>query len=233
MIEVFDFEQGSPDWREARRGLPTASEFKTLIRTKGRGEGGESVTRKKYLYRLAAEIVTGEIVETYSNEHMDRGNDMEAEARSYYALISSEPVTRVGFLRDKEKGAGCSPDSLVGDKGLLEIKTALPDIVIAHMLKGEFPPEHKAQTQGNLWISEREWIDLEIYWPTLPRPFEKRATRDEDYIRDLAASVAQFNEELEQTVERVRRYGQPTGEVLKAQFRKSLANEPLPSLMGG
>lgn len=224
MIQVFDYDQYSPDWWACRRGIPTASEFKTLLRTKGRGEDGTSVTRKKYLYRLAGEIITGEAAETYSNAHMERGKEMEAEARDYYAFLSDDPVTQVGFVRDDDKGAGCSPDSFVGDVGVLEIKTALPDILIDHILKGEFPPEHKAQTQGALWVSDREWVDIIIFWRGMT-PFVKRAHRDETYIKDLASAVAGFNVELGVIVERIRRYGASDGSssgALKQALRQSL-----------
>jgi len=85
-------------------------------------------------------------------------------------------------------------------------ETALPHILIALILKGEFPPEHKAQVQGQLWIAKREWVDLEIYWPSLP-PFIKRAWRDETYIANLAAAITRFNEELEGIVAWVKAYG--------------------------
>jgi hypothetical protein len=114
-----------------------------------------------------------------------------------------EPV-QIGFIRNGQKG--CSPDSLVNDRGLLEIKTALPHILIDHILNDRFPPEHRAQVQGQLWIAEREYNDLMIYWPGLP-PFIKRTARDEKFITKLSRAVAQFNEEIEAVVERIRSYG--------------------------
>jgi hypothetical protein len=214
---VHDMEQGSPEWFAARAGLPTASEFHTVL-AKGK-DGGASVTRKKYLYQLAGEIVTGAVAEGYTNAHMERGKTMEAEARDLYDFLTNGPIERVGFMSDAEKGAGCSPDSLVGDTGLLEIKTKLPALAIEAMLRGDFPPEHKAQCQGALWISDRIWIDLAIYWPGLPL-IRYRAYRDEDYVRSLAKAVKAFNDELAEIVERVRRYGQPS--TLKADLSQSL-----------
>lgn len=195
MIQVHDFDQGTPEWYEARRGLPTASEFATVLAK------GEGKTRKTYLLKLAGEILTEELAETYSNVHMERGKVMEDDARDLYAFLSDDPLTRVGFISNGPKG--CSPDALVGDAGILEIKTALPHILLGHLLRGEFPAEHRAQTQGALWVCEREWVDLAIYWPKLPL-FVKRAYRDEDYIKNLAAEVDRFNAELADTVERVR-----------------------------
>lgn len=204
MIELFDCEQSTPEWYAARMGIPTASEFAVVMRDKGRGSDGKSETRRKYLYRLAAEIVTGEPCETYSNYHMDRGKAVEPEARSLYAFLCDEPLQQVGFIRNGRKGA--SPDSLVGDRGGLEIKTKLPDLMVETLLKDEFPNEFMAQVQGNMWVAEREWWDLCVYWPKLPL-FAKRVPRDEAYIAKISAAVDKFNAELAEVVEKVRRYG--------------------------
>jgi predicted phage-related endonuclease len=89
---------------------------------------------------------------------------------------------------------------------MLEIKTKLPHLLIDCLLKDNFPPEHRAQCQGALWVAEREWIDIAVYWPGLPL-FVKRAHRDEEYINQIASAVAQFNEELAEIVAKVRNYG--------------------------
>lgn len=195
-------EQGTPDWFRARMGIPTASEFSTLM-AKGR-DGGESKTRKTYMLKLAGEIITGEPMENYTNAHMERGKIMEAEARDFYAFTADSEPQRVGFIKNDFKG--CSPDSLIGTNGMLEIKTALPHILGELILKDDFPPEHKAQCQGALWVAEREWIDLIVYWPGMPR-FVKRAHRDDAYIATLARAVEAFNVELAMTVNKLRSYG--------------------------
>lgn len=91
---------------------------------------------------------------------------------------------------------------------MLEIKTALPHILIDHLLNDEFPPEHKAQTQGQLWVAERAWIDLICYWPGLP-PFVHRSYRDAPYIQKLSAAVDQFNDELAVIIDKVKAFAQP------------------------
>jgi hypothetical protein len=136
---------------------------------------------------------------------MQRGHEMEDEARKFYAFMSDNEPKHVGFIRNGAKGG--SPDSLVGDNGLLEIKTAAPHVLIEYIEKDKFPSEHVAQCQGNLWVSEREWLDIAIYFTGMPF-FSKRITRDEVYIANLSRAVDQFNEELEELVERVRCYGQ-------------------------
>lgn len=198
-MKIIDCEQGSPEWFSARAGIPTASEFHTVM-AKGKG-GGESVTRKTYLLKLAGEIITGEPMESFTNAHMERGKAMEDEARDLYSFMTDSDPLRVGFVTNGK--AGASPDSLIGDRGGLEIKTKLPHLLIDLLLKGEMPPEHKAQVQGCMWIAEREWWDFAAYWPKLPL-FTKRIIRDDTYIRSIADAVDQFNDELDATVARLR-----------------------------
>lgn len=202
-MRVVDCIQGEPEWFEARRGIPTMSNAATIL-AKGKS-GGDSLTRRRYMLRLAGERLTGDVSEQYSNADLIRGQEMEPEARSAYAFINDIEPELVGFCLADDKAKGCSPDALIGTPGLLEIKTALPHILIDKILKNEFPAEHVAQCQGNLWITEREWIDLCIYWPKLPL-FIKRAWRDEKYISTLAKAVDRFNEELAQAVEMVQGY---------------------------
>lgn len=203
MLEIINCTQGSPEWFKARLGIPTASEFASVM-TKGRA-GAESRTRLSYLYKLAGERLTGEVMDTVTTLHMERGKLMEEEAQSAYRFVSGLDCEAVGFLRRGR--AGASPDALIGADGLLEIKTKLPHLLIEALLKGEFPPEHKAQCQGQLWIAERAWIDLAVYWPGLPI-FIVRAERDEDYIRELAETIEVFNDELDRVVARVAACGQ-------------------------
>lgn len=200
-MNILTCEQGSEEWFRARMGMPTASEFATVMAS-GKG-GGESKTRRTYMLKLAGEILTGEPMENYTNGHMERGKIMEDEARDFYSFMTDAEPQRVGFIVNGRKG--CSPDSLIGDKGMLEIKTALPHILIDRLLRDEFPPEHKAQCQGQLWVAEREWIDIAVYWPKLPL-FVKRAFRDEDYIAKLTVAVSEFNDELAETVDRIQRH---------------------------
>ena len=202
MMEVFTCEQNSPEWHLARMGIPTASMFATVL-ARGK-DGGASVTRRSYLLKLAGEIITGEPMQGYSNADMERGHVMEPEARSWYEFVTDAPLTRVGFIRNGAKGA--SPDSFVGDKGVLEIKTAAPHILAELLLKDQFPPEHMAQAQGNLWVSEREELDLVVYWPSMPK-LSKRLYRDPAYIAKLADAVDHFNDELAEVVEKIRQRG--------------------------
>lgn len=196
---VYTCEQNSPEWFAARLGIPTASEFDT-VQAQGRTKGSESVTRRKYLLTLAGEILTGERAPGWEgNQHTERGHAMEGEARDLYAMVQGVEPQQVGFLRRGRVGA--SPDSLVGNDGLLEIKTKLPHLQLDLLDRDRLPPEHVAQVQGQLWVSGRAWCDFVSYWPGLP-PFIKRVPRDEEYIAALAQSVDAFLAELDSWVAR-------------------------------
>lgn len=197
-IVISDCDQNSLDWYKLRCGIPTASMFSAILAK------GEGKTRRSYLNKLAAEIITGEPLEMFTSAAMERGHVMEPDARNLYAFVADIEPQRVGFVRNGPKG--CSPDSLLGQDGILEIKTQRGDLLIDTLLKDEFPREHIAQCQGALWVTERAWLDIAVYWPGLPL-FIKRATRDEKYIATLTSEVDRFVDELNETVEKIRRYG--------------------------
>jgi hypothetical protein len=197
-MEIFDVEQNSDEWLRARMGIPTASCFSQILAK------GEGKTRRSYMLKLAGEIITGEPMEGFSNEHTERGHVLEPEARDLYAFSTGAQLRRVGFI--KSGRVGCSPDSLIGEDGGLEVKTKLPHLLIELILKNEFPSEHKAQVQGTLWITKREWWDLVVYWRGIPL-FVKRAYRDEGYIGNLQGAVNAFNEELDSVVKTIRAHG--------------------------
>lgn len=201
-MEIFgDIVQGTPDWLRVRCGLPTASEFAKVAAKKG-PRGGTShkeyVGRTKYMHRLAGEILTGEPEETYSNHHMERGHEREDEARNLYAFLRDVEPVQVGFIRNGN--CGCSPDSLLGDDGLLEIKDAIPSVQVARLVAGTLPAEHKAQVYGQLMVTGRAWCDFMSHSRGLP-PLIIRVERDEEYIAELREAVDQFVAELDRLVE--------------------------------
>lgn len=197
MMQVHNMPQGTPEWFAVRQGIPTASRFKDVM-AKGKG-----LTRASYMRQLAGEVVTGEPMDTYKNLDMERGHTMEPDARALYAFISDTAPEAVGFITNGNKGG--SPDSLIGTNGLLEIKTNKPAVLIEYLNADEFPSEYKAQCQGNLWVTEREWIDIICYWPKMPS-LVKRAYRDEHFIKQMADEIDLFNEDLAAMVASIRNY---------------------------
>lgn len=192
-IIIVDCEQNDPAWFAARMGIPTASNFAKVLAK------GEGKTRRRYLLDLAAERITGDHGESYSNEHMERGHALEDEARQLYAFQCDADPQRVGFIRNDSVRAGASPDSLLDADGVLEIKTKLGALQIEVLEQNRLPPEHVAQVQGQLWVSGRQWCDFVSYWPKLPL-FVKRVERADAYIATLAQAVADFNGELDAIV---------------------------------
>lgn len=193
MIEVFNCEQGTPEWYACRAGIPTASEFATVL-MQGQKKGEPSKTRRKYMLTLIGERLTGQPSEGYVNGHMLRGKEHEPAARQLYRAMNYDLKTeQVGFIRNGDKG--CSPDLFVGDSGMAEFKSNQPHILLEMHLADEVPKEHECQLQGNLWVAEREWIDFMSYWPGLD-PFVKRVYRDEKAIKSIALGVEIFNNEL-------------------------------------
>jgi len=193
-------EQGTAEWFEVRRGVVTASEFATVM-AKGRGNA-PSKTRQTYMYKLVGEAITGEVVDSYTNAHMERGKIMEEEARLFYELNTGNDVEPCGFIKFGHF-IGYSPDGLVGKEGLVEIKTKLPHLQIAVLLEDKVPPEHMPQLQGGLWVSGRDWIDFVSYWPKLP-VFIKRVYRDEEYIKNLDKEVVKFLKEMRSVMEKIK-----------------------------
>ncbi|WP_246801065.1 lambda exonuclease family protein [Bradyrhizobium genosp. L] len=204
-LQIMACEQNTADWQRARMGIATSSSFDAVL-TPGKTKT-EQKTRRTYLLKLAGEVLTGQPMEMVTTRDMERGHLLEPEARDLYMLQTGEMPERVGFLRRDR--VGCSPDSLIGDNGGLEIKTKAPHLLIDVILKDEFPEEHKAQVQGALWITGRDWWDIAVYWPGIPL-FVKRTFRDEAYIKTLAAEVDRFNADLDEVVALMRQRGDAT-----------------------
>jgi len=172
----------------------------------GRG-GGESKTRHTYLLKLACEQFTGDPQEAFSNGDTERGHYYESDARERYVMRTDADCRESGFILNRDGTAGGSPDSLIGDDGILEIKTKRAHL-LAELLLGNMKTleDHKAQCQGLLWVAEREWCDLCVYWPKMPL-FVHRWYRDEAYIARIAEGVAQLREDMDTVVASLRRSG--------------------------
>lgn len=209
-FEIVDCVQGTDEWLQARLGLVTASHFNDVLAC-GREDGtsASSLTRASYMRRLAGEIITGIPAETYQSAAMRRGNEMEVEAAEEYARLSFGKVTKVGFVRRKLPSGtyvGCSPDLLVDDDGAAEIKTLKPELLIDLTLRGTAPAEHRAQCQGTLWVTGRQWIDLKIFYRGMPG-LRFRMTRNEPYIEEIRKAVETFEYQLRQLVKQIRSMG--------------------------
>lgn len=210
VLEVFDdIEQGTPQWFDLRLGIPTASNFGKVLAQ------GEGKVRSKLLRQLAGERLTGRPAEAYRNAAMDRGNAMEQGIRDGFEFSEAVAVRQIGFVRRTiARGEfppliiGCSPDSLLGDDGVLEIKSMIPDLMIELRESGKpFPPEHMAQCQGALWVTGRKRGVLVIGYEGMPYSLKYPFTRNDAYLADLARAVETFDYELRRLVERELAFG--------------------------
>lgn len=199
-MEILDCIQGSPDWVKARLGMVTASKFSDVM-SKGAGK-----TRKDYMLDLATEIMEGTQTVGYFDKNMEAGQDKETQAREYYQLISGCTVKEVGFIKMNDI-VGASPDGMIGEDGLLEIKCPLGKTHTRYILEDRIPTAYKAQIQGQLYVTERRWCDFLSYRPeNKQRPhFIKRVYRDEAYIKDMSIQVIMFVAELKKLIETLTR----------------------------
>lgn len=159
-IEIYhELQQGTPEWHEARRGIITASEIGRLI-TKG-GKLSDKKESRGLIAEKAAQRLTGYIDETPNTSAMQRGHDDEAEARDIYSGRVA-PVTEVGFITRQFDGVqlGYSPDGLVGDDGLIEVKSRLQKFQMRTLAAAAMPDDYKAQVQAGMMISGRPWCDF-------------------------------------------------------------------------
>lgn len=197
-MKIHQCEQGTTKWLELRAGIPTASEFDKIITPK---KGNLSDSFERYLHELLAERIMGRPRVGAVTMWMARGTELESRARAFYEFTRDVTVDQCGFITNDEQTIGASPDGLVGDEGLVEIKCPSEHIHVAYLLsqKGSsVDMEYRVQTQGQLWISGRKWVDIISYHPEMPEALF-RIERDEEFIGKLADAVTKFSKVLEAT----------------------------------
>lgn len=214
IVEEFDVEQRSEEWYELRRGALTSSKFATIMASPQDPEGIGS--RKKLLYRLAGEQLTGVVAETYTSKAMERGIEMEPAARAFYRRTRFAEMREIGFVRrtihnefSEPLVVGCSPDGFVDPDGVLQIKTMIPELLIPIAEKGArgFPSEHRAQCQGELWVTGRAWNDLMIFYEGMPVAPTFRLERDESYIKTIKDACEVFAYDLRELMKKLKSMG--------------------------
>lgn len=190
---VHNCEQGSPEWHEVRMGIPTASEFDKLLTPTGK----PSASIKGLVYKKLAETFTGKPADGFEgNAHTERGKELEPDAIAFYEMQNGLDTVRVGFVTDDARTMGCSPDCLVGEEGLLEIKCPAPSTHVEYMLNG-LDKGYYPQIQGQLLVTGRKWVDWMSYHPEMP-PVIIRVERDNEYLASLSAALATFTRTMEE-----------------------------------
>ena len=191
-MKIHDCEQGSAKWLALRAGIPTASQFNKILTPTGK----PSKSAEPYMHALMAERMLGEPLISHVSWYMERGSVMESEARQYYEFQRDMEVKQVGLITNDAGSAGASPDGLVGEDGSLEIKCPSAEVHVGYLLFKPADRKYYPQIQGQLWISEREWVDVLSYYPGLPHALT-RVERDEPYIKLLSAAVLALSDTLE------------------------------------
>jgi exodeoxyribonuclease (lambda-induced) len=184
--------------------MPTASEFGNIVTPGGKLSEGS----RTYLYRLLSERILGYPEVQVTTALMDRGSAMEETAVADYEFLMEVETQKCGIFTDDLKRYGASPDRLVGDVGLMEIKCPASGGKHMSYLLGDAGVDktYKPQVQGQLWICQREWVDSKSYFPGLPDA-TVRAYRDDAYIALLEKSVMEFVEVLDAATEKLRADG--------------------------
>jgi putative phage-type endonuclease len=188
-----DIIQGSDEWKALRLGKVTASRVSDVI---ARTKTGYGASRANYMAQLIAERLTGTAAESYTNAAMQHGTETEPEARSAYEFYQGVTVKEVAFVpHPKIDQAGCSPDGLVGDDGLTEIKCPNTATHLETLLGQAVPSKYDAQMQFQMACTGRKWCDFVSYDPRMPenmRLFIKRVPRDDKRIAELESEIAAF-----------------------------------------
>jgi hypothetical protein len=218
-------EQRTLLWKQARAGCATGSRFGDIIK-KPRSGNTELAARRDYRLQLMSERLTGAPYDNFKAKEVEWGVENEPLARLAYEKTYGILVEEVGFQPHEEiEWCGVSPDGLVGEDGMIEIKCPYnPGVHLNTILMGSaalakallnleiagneepIPPEHIPQVQGNLWVLKREWCDFISFDPRYPEHLQLyvyRVHRDEAYIKNLEVEVRKFLAEVEDAVGRL------------------------------
>ena len=204
-MQILTMEQGSPEWFSARRGLVTSSRFSDVM---ANGRGNEpSKTRLSYLKELACERITGCVQDSYSNAWMQRGTELEPQARAMIELDRGFNVVQVGFIKMNDD-VGSSTDSLIGDDAVLEIKCPKHTTHLDYLIDRDLLyTEYKTQVQGELFVTGRKKAYLCSFHPDFPAGKDLivlEIERDDVFIKALETEIFTFVHELKKLVKQIK-----------------------------
>jgi putative phage-type endonuclease len=212
-MKVIDCIQGTPEWHEARCGRVTASRIADVM---ARTKTGYGAARANYMAELIAERLTGTVAESYTSAAMQRGSELEAEAINAYEFMQDVDVVSVGFvIAPGLEMAGASPDGLVGDEGLVEVKCPNTSTHIDTLLTGKIPQKYVDQMQWQMYCTYREWCDFVSYDPRLPQDLSlwiKRVKCDDKRVSELIEGVTEFLSDLDEKLAKLQALRAPETE---------------------
>ena len=198
-MKIYNFEQRTPEWIEIKRGKMSASNAETII---ANGKGLET-----YIYNLMAEYYSSAEKENYINADMQRGIDLEPEARLEFEFYTDLDVQEVGFIEYNEF-IGVSPDGLIGDDGLIEIKCPNDSIYFKLLLSNNIKPEYIAQMQMQMYVTDRQYCYFVSYNPNFEKSlYIKKINRDEEMIEKLKKGLERGTQLIKEIKENFRKVG--------------------------
>lgn len=197
-------DQRTPEWHLERLGKVTASAiYKVMAKTKT----GPGADRANYLAQLVTERLTGVPADSYSNAAMQWGTDTEPQARAMYSLEADGPVIETGFVAHPTIAqSGASPDGLVGDDGLVEIKCPNSSTHIAALNGASIDRKYMLQMQWQMACTGTAWCDFASFDPRFPPEMQlhvRRVPRDDALLAEIEAEVTAFLAEVAATVEQL------------------------------
>lgn len=199
--------QGTDEWKMLRLGKVTASRVKDIVATT---KTGYSTSRDKYMTQLLLERLTNTVAESYSNDAMGWGVEQEPFARAAYEAAKNVMVDQVAFVNHPTiEQAGASPDGLVNDDGLVELKCPMSHTHLESILGG-IDDQYKVQVQWQMACTGAKWTDLCSFDPRFPAELQlviKRFERDDAYIATLEKEVIKFLTELDDKLNKVKSRG--------------------------
>lgn len=208
MDDQDQMQQGSEGWVKVRLGRVTASRISDLM---AKTKSGWGAGRRNYMSDLVIEILTGAPIDHFKSKEMERGNEVEPQARSLYSLLRDVDIQEVGFVQHPAiEDAGASPDGLVGDDGMIELKCPNSATHIETLLTEKIPNDYMLQMHWQLACTGRQWVDFVSFDLRLPanlQLFIKRIPRDNAQIIGLEVEVRAFIREMKEQVAALRAKG--------------------------
>lgn len=194
-------EQRTDDWFTARLGKVTASRVADVV---AKTKTGVSASRGNYMAQLIVERLTGKPVESFSSSAMQWGTDTEPLARAAYEMATDSMVDEVGFVEHESLSmCGASPDGLVGQDGLIEIKCPNTATHIETLINGTIDNRYVLQMQWQMACTDRKWCDFVSFDPRMPEALQLKIIRvpfNEMLVTDLENQVEQFLNEVQEKV---------------------------------
>jgi putative phage-type endonuclease len=197
--------QGTPEWKQERCGMITASRMSDVMAEVAKGE---AAVRRNYRAQLVAERMSGKPTDGFVSYAMAQGTEREPLARMAYEATTGNIVREVGYLpHGKINASGASCDGFVGDLGLVEIKCPIPSTHIQYIITGEIPNEYRLQMAWQMSVTGRKWCDWVSFNPDFDEDEQLvviRYFRDESLIHKLEVAVGKFDEEVNSEIQRVK-----------------------------